>query len=203
MRTRETDEAPRAHPKPATVHAAWRRKPRLSGATRGSSKDDLRADAGGRNRAPPGSPRSDEASEARAAGAIGEDNAPRVRLARRSERFDVNRTFPRRVGKTRRGVHRDEEQAFLEKRIVSCRRRSNGPGSPEGRAPRVPEGPARFPTTPGTAGAPSGEGDLARRPLHASDVARRGSRTIREGNRGRSPGQKLGESEAGQPSAGP
>lgn len=78
----ETKEAPRAQPKPATVHAAWRRKPRLSGTTRGSSQDDLRADAGGRNRAPPGSPRSDEASEVRQPGAIGEDNAPGVRLAR-------------------------------------------------------------------------------------------------------------------------
>jgi hypothetical protein len=77
----ETEEAPRAQPKPATVHAAWRRKPRLSGTTRGSSQDDLRADAGGRNRAPPGSPRSDEASEVRTAGAIGEDNAPGIRLS--------------------------------------------------------------------------------------------------------------------------
>lgn len=77
----ETQEAPRAQPKPATVHAAWRRKPRLSGTTRGSSQDDLRADAGGRNRAPPGSPRSDEASEVRTAGAIGEDNAPGIRLS--------------------------------------------------------------------------------------------------------------------------
>lgn len=77
----ETKEAPRAQPKPATVHAAWRRKPRLSGTTRGSSQDDLRADAGGRNRALPGSPRSDEASEVRTAGATGEDNAPGIRLS--------------------------------------------------------------------------------------------------------------------------
>jgi hypothetical protein len=143
MRTRETDEAPRAHPKPATVHAAWRRKPRLSGTTRGSSQDDLRADAGGRNRAPPGSPRSDEASEVRTAGAIGEDNAPKgpacslKRSTRREPRDPASR------GETRRGVHRDEEQSFFEKRIVSCRRRSNGPGSPTGRAPREPEGSAR------------------------------------------------------------
>jgi hypothetical protein len=60
-----TRKAPRAHPKPATVHAAWWRKPRLSGTTWGSSQDDLRADAGGRNRALPGSPRSDEVSEVR------------------------------------------------------------------------------------------------------------------------------------------
>lgn len=77
----ETKEAPRARPKPATVHAAWCRKPRLSGTTRGSSQDDLRADAGGRNRALPGSPRSDEASEVRTAGATGEENAPGIRLS--------------------------------------------------------------------------------------------------------------------------
>jgi hypothetical protein len=63
----------------------------------------------------------------------------------RSPKWTARResSVPALRGETRRGVHRDREQSFFEKRIVSCRRRSNGPRSPEGRAPREPEGTAQ------------------------------------------------------------
>jgi hypothetical protein len=92
-------KAPRAHPKPETVHADWWRRPRLSGTTRGSSKGDPRADAGGRIALCRGRPRSDEVSEVRRY-ATTEKNTLRTCVPdRRSELLGVYRELPPRVGK--------------------------------------------------------------------------------------------------------
>jgi hypothetical protein len=141
-RTSGEMKAPRAHPKPETVHADWWRRPWLSGTTRGSSKGDPRADAGGRICDLPGTPAKRRGVRGTPVRGDGEEHAPHVRAGppKRAARRVPRAPAPR--GEMRCGVCRDEGQSFFEKRIVSCRRRSNGPGSSAGRAPREHAGSA-------------------------------------------------------------
>lgn len=175
-----------------TVHAAWWSRPRLSGSTRGRSRDRGPTPVDQHSCcAPPGKPAGRRGIRGTPIERRSETNTLRdVRSVRRSEPVRREPTAPHRVGTAVWRVPR-LGAIVLENKIRELQTSVEWTGVAAGPLPREPGSPSR------RAGRPERGGVLAHRALHTSDVVRMSARSDRAGTRSTHQDHSLAGSEAG------